>query len=73
MGIQQQDILKAGKQSKTVEARSLVCYFTNRKLGMTTVEIAQQLNICQSAVSRSSFRAEKLAKKYQFKLIDSKA
>ncbi len=70
--IKKQDILKAGKQPKIVEARSLVCYFAHQKLGITTVEIAQKLGICQSAVSRSSFRGEKLARKHKFKLINNK-
>jgi hypothetical protein len=37
--------------------------FSNLELGMTTVEIAGRLAICQSAVSRSSLRGEKMAEK----------
>ena len=36
---------------------------------MTTVEIARSLKICQSAVSRSSLRGEKIAEENQFRLL----
>jgi len=55
------EILRSGKQPQIVKARSLICFWANRELGMTTVEIARRLGICQSAVSRSSLREEKIA------------
>jgi len=64
------DVLKPGRHGKRVDARSLVCYFANRELGMTTVNIAKRLNICQSAVSRSSYRGEVLVKENDYVLIE---
>lgn len=66
------EVLRSGKQPHIVEARSLVCFWANRELGMTTVEIARRLGICQSAVSRSSLRGEKIAEKNSFMLIESR-
>jgi REP element-mobilizing transposase RayT len=63
-----EDVLRLGKQPLSVKARSLVSYWANRELGMTTVQIAERLNICQSAASRSSLRGEKIAKNNQLQL-----
>jgi len=51
------------------DARSLVCYFANREIGITTIDISKRLNICQSAMSWSSYRGEMPANEYDFKLI----
>ena len=63
------DVLRSGKQARTVMARSLVCFWANGKLGMTTVEISNPLKIGQSAVSRSSLRGEKITTKNKFSLL----
>lgn len=63
------EILRSGKQPQIVKARSLICFWANRELGMTTVEIARRLGICQSAVSRSSLRGEKIARENHFRLV----
>jgi len=63
------EILRSGKQPQIVKARSLICFWANRELGMTTVEIARRLGICQSAVSRSSLRGEKMAEENHFRLV----
>jgi putative transposase len=67
--LERNEVLRSGKHPKIVEARSLVCFWANRELGMTTVEIAKRLGICQSAVSRSSLRGEKIAERNRFRLI----
>jgi putative transposase len=67
--LERNEVLRTGKHPKIVEARSLVCFWANRELGMTTVEIAKRLGICQSAVSRSSLRGEKIAERNRFRLI----
>jgi len=66
-------VLSLGKSPKTVKGRSLLCYWANRELGMTTIQLAKRLNLCQSAVSRSSARGEKIAKDNKLKLIPKKA
>ena len=64
------DVLSLGKSSKTVKGRSLLCYWANRKLGMTTIELAKRLHLSQSAVSRSAARGENIARENKFKLIE---
>jgi hypothetical protein len=62
-----------GKSPQTVQARSLLCYWAHRKLGMTTIEIAKRLKISQPAASRSSKRGEQVEKEHRFELIDSES
>ncbi|MFW8600663.1 transposase [Desulfobacterota bacterium M19] len=62
-------IMALGKSPQTVKARSLLCFWVHRRLGMTTIEIGKRLNISQSAVSRSSMRGQKIAEEGCFELI----
>jgi len=68
-GIEQKDVVRPDKQRQTVKARSLLCFWLNRELGMTTVDIAKRLKISQSAVSRSSLRGQNIAENNKFKLM----
>ena len=61
-------VLRRDKQPQTVKARSLVCFWANRELGMSTVEIARRLRLCQSAVSKAARRGEQIASKFGFNL-----
>ena len=69
MGMEIEQVKAFGKSPPTVKARSLLCFWAHRKLGMTTIEIGKKLNICQSAVSRSSIRGEKIERENRFELI----
>ncbi len=69
MGMEIEQVTAFGKSPPTVKARSLLCFWAHRKLGMTTIEIGKKLNICQSAVSRSSIRGEKIERENKFELI----
>ena len=62
-----------GKSPQTVKARSLLCFWAHRKLGMSTVEIARKLRISQPAASRSSKRGEQIEKEQRFELIPKKS
>jgi hypothetical protein len=48
------EVMAHGKSPQAVKARALLCFWAQRKLGMTTVEIAGKLSLSQSAVSRLS-------------------
>lgn len=69
MGMEVEQVTAFGKSPQTVKARSLLCFWAHRKLGMTTVDIAKKLNICQSAASRSSLRGEKIERENQFEIM----
>jgi hypothetical protein len=71
MNMNVSNVLKRSKDPQTVMARSLLCFWANRELGMTTVEISHRLKVSQSAVSRSSMRGEKLALQNGFHILEN--
>ena len=73
MNLNVEDVTAYGKSPQTVKARSLLCFWAHRKLGMTTIEIGKRLNLCQSAVSRSSQRGQRIEKENGFDLLGRKA
>ena len=73
MSMEIEQVTAFGKAPQTVKARSLLCFWAHRKLGMTTIEIGKRLNISQSAVSRSSLRGQKIERENRFELIELNA
>lgn len=73
MKISAEEVCAFGKSPQTVKARSLLCFWAQRRLGMRTVEISRRLNIGQPAVSRSSARGEVIEKENGFVLADEKS
>lgn len=71
MEITSEEVTAYDKSPLTVQARSLLCFWAHRKLGMTTIEIARMLNMSQPAISRSSRRGEKLARENHFELMNA--
>jgi hypothetical protein len=65
-----QQILLSGKQPLRVKARSLVCYWAVKELGMAATAVAKKLHITQPAVSKAVQRGEKLALNNKFSLAD---
>jgi putative transposase len=55
------EILSSGKQPERVRARSLVCYWAVKELGINSTAVARLLGIIQSSVSRAVRREERLA------------
>ena len=68
MEIEPEAVLKRGRSQQTVKARNLLCYFANRELGMTAVELSRKPGISQPTVSRASQRGERIVKNSNFKL-----
>jgi putative transposase len=69
MGMHVDQVTAYGKSSQTTKARSLLCFWAHRKLGMTTAAIAKRLKTGQSAVSRSSLRGAAIARENQPELM----
>ena len=67
------EIIKgSGKQREGVRARSIVCYLAVEKLAMVGAQIARQLNITASAVSKlvSRGRQDRASKEIETKLFN---
>ncbi len=60
------EVLREGKYARTVEARSVLCFWANRELGISTVELARRLKIAQSTVTQSVARGEKVVAERRF-------
>ena len=56
LGLPVEDVWAAGKQHKTVEARSLLCYWSVRQLGVSMSSLARRLGISLTSVSQSVLR-----------------
>ena len=68
--ISPEQVWAKGKHPLTAKARSLLCYWAVRKLGMTATELSKKLGVSQPSVSISVKRGGKIAKAWQLKLID---
>ena len=68
--IKPEDVWAAGKYKRTVEARSLLCFWATTELAITQSELARKLRISQPAVGLSVKRGERLATLKHYLLID---
>jgi len=69
-GLEADQILKSGKQPARLYARSLLCYWAIRSLGMTAVAVSKLLGISQSAVTRAAYRGEAIAAANNLELVE---
>ena len=70
LGVGPEEVLALGKHPQRVKARSLLCYWATRELGMSMTELAGKLRLSQPTVSISAKRGEKIAINSGFKLIE---
>jgi putative transposase len=70
-GFTLKDLFTGGKQPRTVQARSVLCYWGTRELGMSAVEISKKLNIASSTASESATRGRQIVEKQGLKLLDA--
>ena len=63
-----EEILLQGKYPNRVAARSVLCYFLVRELGMTATAVAERLGIGQPAVSIAVARGEAIVKERGLRL-----
>jgi len=62
-------VVTSSKNRCAVEARSLVCFWAHRELGITQTELAKKFGISQPAVSSAVNKGEKLVRETGHKLI----
>jgi len=60
----------SGKQPQLVKARSLLCFWAVKELEMSGADVAEKLKVCNSAVSRSVVRGEKIVTNMKLRLIE---
>jgi len=70
-GLEADQIRKPGKQPARLYARSLLCHWAIRSLGMTAVAVSKLLGISQSAVTRAAYRGEALAAANNLNLVET--
>ena len=67
-GLTPENLLIPSKQRDRVKARSLICYWAVKKIGISSLSVAVKLGIKQPSVSRAAIRGEKIALKGNFHL-----
>jgi hypothetical protein len=72
MELELSEICKMGKARRRVGARSLLCFWTVRELGISMTELSRGLNLSLTGVSKTVMRGEKIAEINGFKLLDIK-
>jgi REP element-mobilizing transposase RayT/lambda repressor-like predicted transcriptional regulator len=70
LGVKPQDIWAVGRHHKIVQARSLLCYWAVRELGISMAALSRRLNISITAISKSVVRGERLAMNKKYVLVE---
>jgi putative transposase len=70
LNVEAKDVLAPGKYAQSVKARSLLCYWGTRELGMTTVDLASRLKWAQPTVSQTVIRGRKISEDLLLILIE---
>ena len=68
MGLAVEDVWAAGKQQHIVNARSLLCYWAVRELGVSMSNLSRRLGISLPAISKSVVRGKQIVEDNAFKL-----
>jgi hypothetical protein len=63
-------VWEKSRRPAVVQARSLLCYWANKELGMTMTQIANQLSLTQPAVSIAVRRGHEIARQKGYSLFD---
>ena len=69
--IEPEEILRKGRYATTVSARSVLCYWAVRELGISTVALSKRLGIAQPTVSQSVLRGEMIVSRYKFEILET--
>jgi REP element-mobilizing transposase RayT len=72
MELDASEIWKGGKSRNRVAARSLLCFWAVRELGISMTELSRSLDLSLSGVSQSVIRGEKIAELNGFEFLEHK-
>ena len=70
LGVDQETVWAEGKRREIVQARSLLCYWAVREMGMTMTSLSLRLALSVTAIGKAVVRGEKLARENQYLLIE---
>ena len=65
-----EEVLDSAGDHLSVQARSLLCYWATRELGISQNQLAQTLHTTQPAISQAVKRGAKLVKQHRYSLIE---
>ena len=68
-----QELEKPGKNRTRVRARSLLCYWAVRELGLSQTELARRLHLSPEGISLSVKRGEHLAQEAGLTVVEPSA
>jgi putative transposase len=68
-GLNSKDVLTRGRQTRLVEARSLLCYFAVHALGIPAVEPAKRFTMTPSAISYAVVRGKEIAERNHYEVL----
>jgi putative transposase len=68
--LKKDDIFSNGKQRRKVKARSLLCFWTVRELGIILIDLARQLGLSVPAIRYSVERGEIIARESGYRLLE---
>ena len=68
MALKRSDLFQKGRKIQ-VAARSLLCYWAVRELGLAATKLAKRLGLTQPAVSYAVIRGEQMAKERKYNLV----
>jgi hypothetical protein len=71
LGVKPEKIWAEGKYQRIVDARSLLCYWAVRELGVTMASLARRLRISVPAVSLSVTRGRRIAERKRVHLLET--
>lgn len=71
MGLEVSEVWAQGRTRSRVEARSLLCYWAVREVGLTMTQLSKRLHLSLSAVSLAVMRGEKIAQEKSCQLISN--
>ena len=63
------EVIRPGRYPDTVKARSALCYWAKRELGISTLELSKRLGVSQPTASQSVQRGEKIISQNKLMLI----
>jgi hypothetical protein len=69
-GVKPSRIFSPGKKRSRVRARSLLCFWATKELGITLAELSRRTRISQSSISMSVHRGEQIAEREGYSLLN---